>query len=298
MTNNTQLQNSETTTDHVISADGTRIGYHSFGGGPGLVIVPGSMESAESHRQLGEALADMCTIYLPDRRGRGMSGPYGPDYSIRKEVEDLDAVLGQTGAHYVFGVSSSGLIALEAARTLPAVHKIALYEPALLMAGSTQTDWLPRYDQQLARGKLAAAMVTSMKGLELGGPVLGAMPSWLLTAFTKLAIRSEDKKAGPGDMTMRKFAPTLRYEALLLAEMTGALGSFRTVGADVLLLGGSKGLPFLKPSLKALEEVLPHVRRVEFAGLDHGGSGDVSKINAGGRPDVVAPELRSFFAQP
>src|SRR5450755_702022 len=149
MTNKTQLRRSETTTDHVISLDGTSIGYHSFGHGPGLVMVPGSKEPAESHRQLGEALADMCTIYLPDRRGRGLSGPYGSGYSIRKEVEDLDAVLAQTGAHYVFGVSSSGLIALEAARTLPAVHKVALYEPALLMAGSTRTGWLARYDQQL-----------------------------------------------------------------------------------------------------------------------------------------------------
>ena len=298
MTNKTQLQRSKTTTDHLISLDGTRIGYHSFGHGPGLVMVPGSMETAESHRQLGEALADMCTVHLPDRRGRGMSGPYGSDYSIRKEVEDLDAVLAKTGAHYVFGVSSSGLIALEAARRLPAVHKVALYEPALLMAGATQTDWLPRYDQQMAQGKLAAAMVTSMKGLQLGGPLLNVMPDWLLTAFTNMAIKSEDNKAGPDDMTMRKFAPTLRYEALLLAEMTGTLESFRTVEADVLLLGGSKGLPFLKPSLKALEKVLPQARRVEFAGLDHGGSGDVSKINASGKPEVVAPELRRFFAQP
>lgn len=62
-------------------------------------------------------------------------------------------------------------------------------------------------------------------------------------------------------MTMRKFAPTLRYEALLLAEMTGTLESFRTVEADVLLLGGSNGLPFLKSSLNALEKILPHARR-------------------------------------
>jgi pimeloyl-ACP methyl ester carboxylesterase len=108
MTNKTQLRRSETTTDHVISLDGTSIGYHSFGRGPGLVMVPGSMETAESHRQLGEALADMCTIYLPDRRGRGMSGPYGPDYSIRREIDDLSALLAKTGAQYVFGSAPAG----------------------------------------------------------------------------------------------------------------------------------------------------------------------------------------------
>jgi pimeloyl-ACP methyl ester carboxylesterase len=152
MTKKTQLLASETTISYADSLDGARIGYYSFGQGPGLVPLPGSMESAQSHRQLGEALAGLFTIYLPDRRGRGLSGPYGFDYGIRREVEDLTAVLAKTGAHYVFGVSSSGLIALEAAGTLPAVHKIAVYEPALLPAGSRQTDWrAPRQPRQAKR---------------------------------------------------------------------------------------------------------------------------------------------------
>ena len=37
---------------------------------------------------------------------------------------------------------------------------------------------------------------------------------------------------------------------------------------------------------------------VEFPGLDHGGSADVSPINRHGKPEIVAPEVRSFFAQP
>ena len=62
-------------TRSVISADGTLIGYRQLGQGPGLVLVHGAMESAQSHMQLAEALADTFTVYLPDRRGRGMSGP-------------------------------------------------------------------------------------------------------------------------------------------------------------------------------------------------------------------------------
>jgi pimeloyl-ACP methyl ester carboxylesterase len=298
MSENDQLHVSDRTTGHVISRDGTRIGYRRLGQGPGLVLLHGSMESAKSHRQLAEALADLFTVYLPDRRGRGLSGPYGPDHGIRQEVEDLDALLTQTGTHNVFGVSASGLVALEAARTLPAVHKIAVYEPALLMDGSTLTAWLPRYDKEMARGKVAAAMVTSMKGLKLGPPILGVMPTWLLASLTNLALKSEDKKAAADDVTMRELAPTLHHEGRLLAEMAGTLDGFGTVGAEVLLLGGSKGLPYLKPSLDALERVLPHARRVEFPGLDHGGSSDVSPANSGGKPEVVAPELRRFFTEP
>lgn len=40
---------------------------------------------------------------------------------------------------------------------------------------------------------------------------------------------------------------------------------------------------------------LPRCRRVEFAGLDHGGSGDVTSANRNGKPEVVAAELPSFL---
>src|SRR5215218_9166043 len=109
-------------TASVTSKDGTTIGYYRIGTGPGLVILHGSMQSALSHKLLAEALADYYTVYLVDRRGRPLSGTFGPDYSSRKEVEDLDAVLAATGAHYVFGVSSGALITLQAALSLPAIQ--------------------------------------------------------------------------------------------------------------------------------------------------------------------------------
>src|SRR5947209_5157596 len=121
------------TTGSVPSQDGTTISYRQLGQGPGVVLVHGAMESAQSHMQLAEALAATFTVYVPDRRGRGLSGPYGEDYSILKEVEDIDALLTKTGTHHVFGVSSGGLIGLQAALILPAIHKAAIYEPALLI---------------------------------------------------------------------------------------------------------------------------------------------------------------------
>ena len=82
-----------------------------------------------------------------------MSGPYPPDYGIRTEVEDLDAVLAQSGAQLVFGVSAGGLAALEAARTRPAVRKVALYEPALVMDATWPTGWISRFDREIAAGQ-------------------------------------------------------------------------------------------------------------------------------------------------
>ena len=284
------------TPDFVTSDDGTRIAYHTIGHGPGIVLLHGSMETAKSHLAMAEALADAFTVHLPDRRGRGRSGPYGDDYSVRKEVADLEAVLNETGAHYVFGVSASGVAVLQAARVLPAIHKVAVYEPALLLEDVPQlTGWVERFDRELAAGKVAAALTTSMLGLRLGPPIMNVIPRGLLNWLTGLLIKSEDKNARPGEATMRLLAPTLHYEGVLMAEMANTLDRFADVRADVLLLGGSKGLPFLKPALSALEKTIPSVERVEFAGLEHDASGDVSKRNPGGRPDVVAAELRRFF---
>jgi pimeloyl-ACP methyl ester carboxylesterase len=254
------------------------------------------MQSSRSHLQMAAALADEFTVYLPDRRGRGMSGPYPADYNIQTEVEDLRAVMAAAGADMVFGVSASGLVALEAARIDAAIRKVAVYEPALLPAGTRHTRWLPRFDRELAEGKVSAALITSMIGLELAPPAMKVMPRWLLEALTTMVLRGEDKKAAPDTVTMRSLAPTLHYEGVLLNEMAGKLQTFADLSAEVLLLGGSKGLGFLRPALDGLAETLPNSRRVEFAGLDHGGSADVSKVNPKGNPELVAAELRSFFA--
>ena len=282
----------------VVSKDGTSIGYLRLGQGPAVVLLHGSMESARSHTRLALALADAFTVYLPDRRGRGMSGPYLPGYGIGTEVDDLDAVLAESGAQMVFGVSAGGLVALEAARTRPAVRKVAVYEPALVMDTTWPTDWISRFDREMAQGNAAAALITSMYGFGLAPPVFKLMPRRLLESLTSMSMKSEDKKAASDTVTMRQLAPTLRYEGVLLAEMAGTIGTFAEVPADVLLLGGSKGLPFLKPALDALAQTLPRNQRVEFPGLDHGGSSDASSTNpGGGKPEIVARQIRSFFAQ-
>lgn len=284
------------TTGAATSRDGVTIGYRQLGHGPGLVMLHGAMESAQSHMQLAEALADAFTVYLPDRRGRGLSGPTGADYSMRTEVDDLAALLTTTGAQNVFGVSAGGLICLQAALTLPAIQKLALYEPALIVNGSISTSFLNRYDRELAQGKIADALVTGMLGAQMGPPMLNMMPRWLLKRFTTMGMAQEDKKAQPGDVTMRKLAPTLHNDFQLVAEMSETLDRCRAIQADTLLLGGSKSPAYLKTALDALDKVLPHVQRIEFPGLDHGGSSDVSQTNRGGKPELVARALRQFFA--
>jgi len=286
-------------TGFVTAPDGVTIGYRQLGHGPGVVLLHGAMESAQSHMQLAAALADAFSVYVPDRRGRGLSGPYNKEYSIQSDVADMDALLTQTGARNVFGVSSGADIWLEAALSLPAIQKAALYEPALFSDASEPQAFLTRYDREMAQGKIAAAMVTAMKGAQMGPPIFNAMPRWLLESLTSSAMKSEAKKAKPGDITMGALAPTLHYDFALVTAMSGHFRDFTKIPAEVLLLGGSKSPAYLKHALIALEKVLPHVAgRIEFPGFDHGGSSDPSNTNRNGNPELVAQELRRFFAEP
>jgi pimeloyl-ACP methyl ester carboxylesterase len=242
-------------------------------------------------------LADEFAVHLVDRRGHGLTGPAGPAYGMLREVEDAQAVLRETGSSRMFGISAGGLVVLETARLSPdLVTRAAVYEPALLMGFPQRTAWLARFDREMASGDVAAAMVTSMKGLQLAPAVVNVMPRWLLEVFTNKALKSEDRSARAGQVTMRQLAPTLHNEGVLIKEMDGQLNSFADVHAEVLLMGGSKGLSYLKPALSALQTVLPVSSRVEYDGLDHGGASDPGPLNEKGSPAVVAPDLRRWFS--
>ena len=281
------------TTHTVTSRDGVEISYRQIGRGPGVVILHGAMETSASHMQLAAALADSYTIYAPDRRGRGLSGPAGADYSMRREVEDLDALLTQTGARDVMGVSAGGLILLQAALELPAIRKAALFEPALLLDRARAAAILAALQRDLNRGDEVAALITGMKSAEMGPAFFRALPDWLLERLTGAMMRAEEKKAQPGDVTMRMLAPTLRQDFMLVTEMAGSAERFANIQAQPLLLGGSKSPAYLRAGLDALQAVMPQAERVTFPGLDHGATGPTAM---GGKPDVVAPVLARFFA--
>ncbi|HEY3982353.1 MAG TPA: alpha/beta fold hydrolase [Streptosporangiaceae bacterium] len=281
------------------SADGTEIGYLRVGTGPAVVLLHGGNESARSHTQLALALAGAFTVYLPDRRGRGRSGPHRPGHGLRTEVEDLSAVMARAGAELVFGVSTGAVIALSAARAGSGIRRVAAYEPALLLGDARRhTGWIGRFDRELAAGKVGAGLITSLHGLDLAPPAFRLMPRPLAEALTSAAMKAEDGKAGPDAVTMRQLAPTVRYEGLLLAETAGTLAAFADVAAEVLLLGGEMKRPgFIRPAFDALGQTLPRSRQAVFAGLDHGGSSDPGPSNRAGKPAVVAPQIRAFFAQ-
>jgi pimeloyl-ACP methyl ester carboxylesterase len=278
----------------VTASDGTTIGYRSRGHGPGVLVVHGAMESSADYADLAEALAGSFTVHVLDRRGRGLSGPHGEGYGLPVEVDDVRAVLAATGARRIFGVSSGGVIALQAALELPDVSEVAAYEPAISVPGAQPDSGLvQRYEEEIARGQTAAAIVTVLKGLRVGPGFLRLLPRPVAVALMRKFVEQDEDTADDG-VSVVSLVPTMRYDFQIADEGSVDLRRFTTLTRRVLLLGGSRSPRYLGAALTVLDDLLPDSRRVRLRGADHN---TASNRKQGGRPDVVATELREFFAE-
>lgn len=119
------------------------------------------MGTAYNYRELAQALSSSFTVYTPDRRGRGMSAkPYDSGHDIARDVEDIDAIIAETGAVQVFGLSSGAIITLEAARTLPQITRASVYEPPFYPDGISH-DGIRQLNTEIEQGHLASALVSA-----------------------------------------------------------------------------------------------------------------------------------------
>jgi pimeloyl-ACP methyl ester carboxylesterase len=289
------------TTDSVISKDGTIIGYRQMGTGPGIILVHGGAKASQTLMKLGTTLSDEFTIYIPDRRGRGLSGPFGDDYGLQREVEDMDAIIKKTGAHYVFGTATGAIIALQSALYLPIIRKVVLFEPPFYVNETEMNNFNDigkRYDQYVAQGNFSMAMVTSseiatkVSGDELEPPYqwVKYIPNIILRLIFIIVMELDARRVKEGDLTLKDLVPTFHNDVVLVNETKGTIEDFKDVSADVLLLNGSKTFLFLKHSIDALNDVLPHVEHIEVPGIDHAAAEDAT-----GKPEIIAQEIKRFL---
>jgi pimeloyl-ACP methyl ester carboxylesterase len=279
-------------TGSATSKDGTAIGYRQLGHGPGVILVHGAMMASQDFMELAGLLSDEFTVYVPDRRGRGLSGPIGDNYSLVKECEDMQALINKTGALNIFGLSSGAIIALQTALTTPMIRKVSLYEPPLDdVNGPSYIDDRKldqKIDREIAQGKPGAAFASIIKAA--GEPtILSILPRSILEPFMTFAIREQAKQIKGDQVSLETLVSTFHYDMRLSAEVEGKLESYKTLQAEVLLLGGSKSKTDMKSALNRLSMILPHSKRIEIPGLGH------SAGTNNGKPERVARELRLFF---
>ena len=285
----------------VTSKDGTTIGFRQFGSGPAVVILHGGALASQHYMKLGSALADVFTVCIPDRRGRGMSGPYGPDSSIEREDEDLAAVVAETGAQCVFGTADGGLFALHGSVSIPQIRRVAVFEPVIFVGQPGLDEFkktIDRGEALVAGGDIAVAI--SSLAADAGNdprtqavsPLYRVMGRVLAAPLVCRALLLLDALAARGDtVALRDLVPALIPELRQVTATEGTIDYYRSVTAECLLMCGTGAPPLFTATQDALQQVLPHATRVSLPGLNHGAAQD-----QGGNPAVIAGQLRQFFS--
>jgi pimeloyl-ACP methyl ester carboxylesterase len=265
----------EDTMDTVRSADGTAIAFTKVGQGPPLILVDGALCSRQFGPMpgLAQQLAPDFTVYTYDRRGRGESGDTAP-YSPDREVDDLEALVAQAGdAVYVHGTSSGAALALEAAKRVPAIAKLAVYEPPFIVdttRSALPDDYLARLTSLVSAGRRGEAVKMFMSFVGTPAIFTAVMP--LTPVWSKL----------------KAAAPTLVYDITILADHQRGTplpaGEWADVKAPTLVAVGGKSPAWMTNGTRALADALPDSTYRTLTGQNH-----MVKAQA------IAPVLASFF---
>jgi pimeloyl-ACP methyl ester carboxylesterase len=262
----------------ITSRDGTSIAYERSGSGPAVILVGGGLDDGTENAPLVPPLSLRFTVVNYARRGRGESGDTQP-YSVEREIEDLEALIEVAGGSaHLYGVSSGGALALEAAAAGVKADRIAVYEVPYNMAPEWPRRWLEYREQ------LAATLADGRRGdaLEL---------------FMRLTGSPDEEIAGarsspfwPGGEAL---AHTLAYDGACLGNGQPPADRFARITQPTLVaIGSGAGEPgtagwvlALDAAADAIVASIPDARRATFEGQGHVAD-----------PEPVAAALTSFFA--
>lgn len=260
--------------DKVFSADGTVIAYEQRGSGPAVVLVGGAFMTRGDSAELAGRLAERFTVITYDRRGRGDSGDT-PTYDVQREVEDLDALIGQAGGKaMVFGMSSGAVLALEATARGSAVTRLALYEPPFITDAS--------------RPPLPTDYVAHLKGLVAQGAYGDAVAYFMTAAVGMPPEAVAGMRQAPFWATMEATARTLPYDGQVMGDtMSGrplSAERWQSVTIPVLVGSGDAGAPHMLTGARELAALAGNFSLHTFPGQEH----DID-------PALLAPVLTDFF---
>lgn len=261
----------------VTSKDGTTIAFDKMGQGPALVLVGGmfeqrAMESETAKLALLPLMTQNFTVYHYDRRGRGDSTDTQPS-GVAREIEDIEALIDEAGGSaYVFGISSGGALAFEAARVLGSkVKKLAIYEAPYNDDDEARQAWKgfrQALQQALAENRRTDAVELFMQ--LMGVPAEGL----------------EEMHHYPMWPMWESIAPTIAYDAAALGEEAAVpVEKAADVQVPALIMNGDASYPFMQASAETLANTLPNAQHRTLEGQTH----EVAV-------EALAPVLVEFFA--
>jgi len=259
--------------NQVMSNDGTVIAFDRSGQGPAVILVGGAFQYRAIDpptAQLAALLAQHFTVFHYDRRGRGESGDTQP-YAVERGVEDLEALIHEAGGSaFVFGMSSGGVLALEATARGLAITKLAAYELPFNSGDEHARQAAERYTQQLA------ALLNEGRR---GDAVALAMTTWGAPPEAIAGMRQ-----APIWPLFEAVAPTLAYDDAIMGDGSIPTARLASITVPTLVMDGGASPAFMHNAAQATAHALPNGQRRTLEGQTH----DVA-------PQVLAPVLVEFF---
>lgn len=252
------------------SRDGTRLAYEVTGRGPTVILVSGAMSTGGTVAPLAARLADRCTAVVYDRRGRGASGDTAP-YAVAREVEDLAALAEAVGGEAaLFGVSSGGALALEAAASGLPVRQVAVYETpfADFLPGGAEREavYKEQLNEALAAGRRGDAVELFLR----------------LTGLGEEMIRGA--RQSPMWAGMEAVAPSLAYDDAVMGDGLLPRARLAAITVPVLSVVGGASPGWMREASRVLADTVPEGTYRVLEGQTH-------MVE----PDVLGPVLAGFL---
>lgn len=259
----------------VTSKDGTTIAFDQCGSGPAIILVDGALQYRafdQGMNLLADRLSQHFTVIHYDRRGRGDSTDTQP-YALEREIEDIEALIDETGGlASLYGISSGAALALEAALALPhKVRKLAIYEVPYNDDDSARQNW-KQYVKQLRE-----LMNQGRKGdaVRLFMMLVGAS-----------AEDVEGIKQTPMWPMWEAIGHTLAYDHIAALGEDASVPKERAamVAVPTLVMDGSESFPFMHVTAVTLASTIPNAEHRTLEGQTH-------EVTA----EALAPVLVEFF---
>ena len=263
----------------VTSRDGTKIAYTREGSGPSVVLVGGALDDGSENATLIPALAERFTVLNYARRGRDGSGDRQP-HSLAREIEDLTAVISSAGeSAHLFGASSGGALALEAAASGVSALSIAVYDVPYSVTPEAVGAW-QTYAAQL---RDALAEDDRDRAIELFMGVAGLPQEAIAEA-----------KSSPHWAPLLPIAHTLAYDAACLNDGSPPRTRLSSISQPVLLItraeqaaAAMSDIAFFTAAADAVAQVIENAERITVPAPSH-------VVD----PETLAPVLTNFFGSP
>jgi pimeloyl-ACP methyl ester carboxylesterase len=254
--------------NRVTSRDGTPIAYERMGTGPAVILATGALDDGAENAPLARELAGDFTTYNYHRRGRGESGDTQP-YALEREIEDLAALIDAAGGSaHLYGVSSGGALAMEAAAAGLAVGRLAVYEVPYMVGAEAVQRWRDYV------GRLQAALAAGRRG------EAGELFMRLAGSPDEQVAQARSSQYWPG---VEALAHTLAYDAACVGDGEPPTERLAKITQPTLVATGGAD-PFFDLAADAIAAAVPNAERLTLQGQGHA-------VDA----KAMASELRRFL---